>query len=483
MAKHQLFTRILITTGLLLGGVAAAMPAAPANSVAAASTTSATPAAVSQALKDTTTYVKGRLDGFAKSDTNMVTDMPEWLIVGYARSGADTSSFAKRYLSDATAKLKQATDAGSYDMLGYGGIRATDNSRIALAVTALGGNAENLGGNSLFDRLNSLETVTAQGINGAIYTLLAIDANPTYKFSPVTGKDTQTTKQALVDYILGKEVKGGGWNLFGSTADIDITAMALQALAPYKNEANVKSAIDRAVSVLSKRQDATGGYTSYGTANVESADQVIVALTALGIDPQDTAFTKNGKTLIDNLMSFHVAGSGFAHTLGDAVNDMATEQSYYAIVAYNRFLKGETSLYDMSDLAVTSTKPAVTTSKPQTTTKPQATEGSNDNKPASTAPATPKQQPGSKDTDNDADAVPADTDAKKQNTDSVHNNANKPAGVQPAAAAQNQAAKHEAKAKSDLPQLGSTASIVAIALGLILLVLTFVIGKKVRFDA
>lgn len=100
----------------------------------------------------------------------------------------------------------------------------------------------------------------------------------------------------------------------GKSADTDVTAMCLQALAPYKSDSTVKESIDRALNVLSKKQNEKGGYSSFGTVNSESVSQVISALVALDIDVQsDSRFIKNGNTLVDNLMTFKNSDGGFSH--------------------------------------------------------------------------------------------------------------------------------------------------------------------------
>ena len=131
-----------------------------------------------------------------------------------------------------------------------------------------------------------------------------------------------------------------------------MTAMAIQALAPYYKENDaVKAAVDKALDVLSELQLATGGFGSWGTENSESCAQVIVALTALGIDPaKDSRFIKNGLTFLDALASYYVDGGGFRHIASGDRDGMATEQAYYALTAYYRFLDGKTNLYDMTDV-------------------------------------------------------------------------------------------------------------------------------------
>lgn len=119
-----------------------------------------------------------------------------------------------------------------------------------------------------------------------------------------------------------------------------MTAIALQALTPYYDRNDVKIAVDEALDYLSGIQQPDGGYMSVGIANVESCAQVIVALTALGIDPDsDARFIKNGNSVLDALLTFAMAEGGFKHTTTSSlVNGTATEQGYYALVAYDRFI-------------------------------------------------------------------------------------------------------------------------------------------------
>ena len=162
------------------------------------------------------------------------------------------------------------------------------------------------------------------------------------------------TREKLIQVILDAQLNDGGWTLSGTKADPDMTAMAIQALAPYyKTNETVKAAVDKALDVLSGLQQGDGGFGSWGTINSESCAQVIVALTALGIDPTaDSRFVKNGLTVLDALAGFYVTGGGFRHTAGGERNGMATEQGYYALAAYYRFVNAQTRLYDMTDVAI-----------------------------------------------------------------------------------------------------------------------------------
>ena len=206
--------------------------------------------------------------------------------------------------------------------------------------------------------------VTYQGINGPIWTLIALDS---HDYAP----QGDVTREKLIDAILGAQLPDGGWDMMGKAADTDITAMAIQALAPYydTNDA-VKAAVDKALDALSAMQNDDGTFsTAFSGKTSESTAQVIVALTALGINPAtDSRFIKNGVNAVDGLCSFYVDGGGFRHIASGDLDGMATEQSYYALAAYYRLLAGQTSLYDMSDVTIT---PApVTPDQPTNPDKP-----------------------------------------------------------------------------------------------------------------
>ena len=166
--------------------------------------------------------------------------------------------------------------------------------------------------------------------------------------------EEQVTREGLVAEILSYQCSDGGWALMGDESDVDMTAMALTSLAPYQEETDVKAAVDAALTYLSDAQQADGGFMSWGAANSESCAQVIVALTALGIDPAaDSRFVKNGASPLDGLCAFACEGGGFRHSDEQTEPDgMATEQGFYALAAYDRFRQGQTRLFDMTDIEV-----------------------------------------------------------------------------------------------------------------------------------
>ncbi len=151
---------------------------------------------------------------------------------------------------------------------------------------------------------------------------------------------------SVTDTLLSLQLSDGGWAVIGTSSDVDVTAMVLQALAPqYGENRKVTKAIDSALTLLSERQEEDGDYKSYGVTNPESTAQVLTALSALGIDClADSRFLKSG-SLLDGLAKYRLSDGSYSHTLGGQSNATATMQVLYSLVAYWRMQEGLGSLY------------------------------------------------------------------------------------------------------------------------------------------
>lgn len=268
----------------------------------------------------------------------------EWAVIGLERGGKGVSNVDAYYQEVVKFVRENINDKEQLHRA-----KSTDNSRVILALTALGYDVTNVGGHNLLVGLTDMDYVKTQGINGPIWALIAFDS---HDYEIPAGGDV--TREALIQVILDKQLEDNGWALSGIKADPDMTGMALQALAPYYNTNDaVKTAVDQALICLSEIQHEDGGYGSVDGACAESAAQVIVALTALGINPHtDERFVKNDRSVVDALCDYYVEGGGFKHVAFLEVNGMATEQGYYALASYMRFLEGKTALYDMSDVTI-----------------------------------------------------------------------------------------------------------------------------------
>ena len=266
----------------------------------------------------------------------------EWAVLGLARCDMDIpDEYFENYYQTV---IKYVKDSGGV----LHNKKYTEYSRVIVALTAIGKNPQDVAGYNLLAPLGDYEKTIWQGVNGAIWALIALDSG-NYDMPKNQNAKVQATREMYINHILEKQTSDGGWALSGDVADPDVTGMALQALSKYQSNDKVKTATEKALNCLSNMQKENGGFSSYETENSESSVQVIVALCALGISVDDVRFVKNGKSVIDNLFSFYDNGKGFKHIHGDSTNLMATEQCFYALVALKRANEGRNTLYDMSD--------------------------------------------------------------------------------------------------------------------------------------
>lgn len=203
--------------------------------------------------------------------------------------------------------------------------KSTEYSAVILTLTAAGYDARDVAGYDLTEALFDTGFVTKQGINGAIFALLALDSG---EYPAPDG-----LRDALVDAILARQLSDGGFAFSGERADPDMTAMALSALAAYIDRADVAEAVAAGLDALSALQDENGGFASYGDENAESCAQVILALTALELPPSDERFVKNGVSVLDALLAYGLEDGSFSHVPGGETDAMATMQAYAALTA------------------------------------------------------------------------------------------------------------------------------------------------------
>ena len=235
---------------------------------------------------------------------------------------------------------------------------ATEWHRISLTVLALGGDPTCFGtdadGNNIDliadGTYNRSETASlgAQGVNAYIWSLITLDSLG-YEVPAESGD----TREDMISAVLGSQLGDGGFSLDGKKSDIDITAMALQALSPYREDETVAAAAERAILYLSEEQTPSGDFISWGQRSLESTAQVAVVLCTLGIDPEtDSRFIKDGNNIISSIMNYRADDGGFLRTY-DNVPDkkessdyVASEQALRALCAFYRYRNGLRSFYD-----------------------------------------------------------------------------------------------------------------------------------------
>lgn len=298
---------------------------------------------VSHALQSTGDYV------YQAVGTPSFND--EWMILGLARSSyAVSENFYETYYAAVCDKVQEQKQETSRPWDN----KVTETQRLALALTAIGKDPTDVGGVNLLDYTWNKETYFGQGhslgqmqgSNELIFGLLALEASSTFS-QPAS---VTMTADAMVDTLLSDyQTASGGFGLSDNqTAGADITAMALQGLAKHTDEPAVSTAISQALDYLSSVQSVDGTF-----GNAETTAQVVLALCELNMDPdQAEAFTKNGCSVVDGLLSFALEDGSFCHTMTGGSNGMATEQAFYALAALDRFYNGQNSLYRMDDVTL-----------------------------------------------------------------------------------------------------------------------------------
>ena len=282
----------------------------------------------------------------------VASDRGEWAVLGLARAGVELSdAYIQAYYGKVVAYVQKnmGADGVLLDPESHNPT-VTDNERIILALTAIGKDPANVGGKNLLAALQDrnimqVTNTSDTDINGLVFGLLALNS----------GNYTQDSYW-LVQAILTQQNEDGSWSSSADTkpvGDVDMTAMALQALAPYYNEGDdttVNAAVDKALQWLSAKYKGTG-YTS-----AESCAQVVVALSALQLNANsDSSFVKTvdgaPTSVLGDLLRYYLGESqGFKHAAsGKTADQKATEQALYAMAAYERYCRRTNALYDMTD--------------------------------------------------------------------------------------------------------------------------------------
>ena len=273
----------------------------------------------------------------------------EWNIFSILRSGAtiEQGKLDKYYES----VVKQLNTSSK-------NMRVTDLARVALALEAMGKNPTDVGGFNVLEAIYNHKDMMTDSSNCPIFGLLALDGR-NYEIP----KNAKWSRKDLVEQILKFQKASGGFGLSldNDTTGIDMTGMALQALAPYYDNSaypEVKPAVDKALKHFKDNITINAGFLDMGSENSCTTAQVLTAVSALNIDPtvKENGFVQNGNNMISNLHTYK-KDAGFAWQATMQGQEMATQQVTYALVAYQRMAEGQTRLYDFTD--VPEEKPSV----------------------------------------------------------------------------------------------------------------------------
>lgn len=214
-------------------------------------------------------------------------------------------------------------------------------AKVIIALSVAGFNATDVDGVDLVDMLIKDENIlSGTSVATPTYVLHALDVG-NYDVS-------ESIKQALIDKIMEKQTSSGGWGFMGDTPSPDMTGMVLNTLAPYKSDDRIATAADKALDYLADGFDGTGWYhdTWSGGYTSEAISQVIVGLSAYGVDPTVAPFVDDeGKALLSYLLAFKADDGLYKHVEnGNSDIGFATSQAFLALAYYKDAFIQETEL-------------------------------------------------------------------------------------------------------------------------------------------
>ena len=231
-------------------------------------------------------------------------------------------------------------------------VKATEYHRIALTILALGGDPTKVDSDGM--QINLIADGTwnfsggspgFQGANGLIYALLVLDSKA-YETGHID------LRKQYVEELLTYQKDSGAFCLDNSMdGDPDMTAMAIQALAPYLSDMQVNEAVERSMNWMQEQLAEAEDYTDLKEDSAETCAQVILALCALGLDPDKEAdFVKNEQNVLDHLNSYRMENGMYQHVYSDdEENIMATYQSLLALEAVQKLRNEQKWIFDFTD--------------------------------------------------------------------------------------------------------------------------------------
>lgn len=253
------------------------------------------------------------------------SESSDWAAIGAVRFGLEEDT--AEYLAE------WAKNMGEKDI---DNAKTTEISRAALTALCIGADPTDVSGADLIESIymRPQGVIDAQGLNGWVWALIAIDS-----YDWKAPEHPSTTRQDMIRNIIAAQNEDGGFSIErGGSSDPDLTAMAVQALSPYRYSGEAEEVLDKAIGYLAEEQA--------GADSCETAAQTICALCCMGIDPdKDERFSELTKTLI----SFANDDGGFAHQRGGDSSEMASAQALIALCSLSRLQNGERSVYDMNE--------------------------------------------------------------------------------------------------------------------------------------
>lgn len=255
-------------------------------------------------------------------------DFMGWTFLAFY--GAEQSLGNLKDITDKSlAKFEQKVKTGA----GFNSSITTDLDRLLLVLTAAGVDPHNFAGQNLAQSLAASQLPsgkfpddTTYGgedlVNAHIWSIIALQA------AGIDGWDSDKAWK----WLAANQNPDGGFSFMAGIpySDVDVTASAVIALAMAGTTAD-DAVLKRAMEFLLSQQTQSGHFASFNEENLESTAMVIQALITAGIDPQADTLSRNGRGLVDILLSYQNEDGSFSHLPGGKGNVMATEQALLAV--------------------------------------------------------------------------------------------------------------------------------------------------------
>ena len=213
----------------------------------------------------------------------------------------------------------------------------TTIERVVLTLTALGLDATNFCGQDLTAWLYENQNWNNYVSSDLIWGLIALDSG---KYTAADGY-----KEALIQHLTEYQKQDTGAFFYSSSwnaDDVDMTAMAMIALAPYKDSnATAKKMYDAGWKYIESKKDDQGNYGGKSYDPCCTNAYVVIAKCAAG----ETGVEDTVSWMLKNCLG----EKGF--NLKGEYNGMSTYQGMMSMAAYQRAKAGKADLFAMSDVS------------------------------------------------------------------------------------------------------------------------------------
>lgn len=255
-----------------------------------------------------TDAMSAAVDNACKWLTLNSTDKRYLLVMGIAGKSADIAVTTRE-------QQEIAQKEGNYD-------NPNDLSLDILTLVFSGMNPENFQGLNLIKSLYEYQNLSSMDAIVNSLALIAFDSN---QFS--IPDDAFNTRESIVQSLLQMQQKDGSF-VFNGEENFEITAIAISALSPYKEQESVRTSIQSALSYLQNQLSKTQNCNCY------TLSCLTIAVSSLGISVDDSRFANGDESLVDSMMQYQLSNGSFTVDEDTEQADaIATELAIVAMIA------------------------------------------------------------------------------------------------------------------------------------------------------